>query len=172
MNKTDERLKLALSLTIDWLEFAEAKNAILLSASAAAIFGLLALLRSPDFITNDTIYACISLSILLFSISLIHCSLSFIPVTSTVDSTNNLLSYSDIVKYDSKKYLKTLYDQEKNENEKPSSFNNDLADLVVSYSKITMRKYSLFNRAIWFALSAIVIPFATLSILFFLNTIQ
>ena len=41
MNKTDERLKLALSLTIDWLEFAEAKNAILLSASAAAIFGLL-----------------------------------------------------------------------------------------------------------------------------------
>ena len=168
MNKKDERLKLALSLTIDWLEFAEAKNAILLSASAAAIFGLLALLRSPDFITNDTIYACISLSIFLFSISLIHCSLSFIPVTSTVDSTNNLLSYSDIVKYDSKKYLETLSGQE---NEKPGSFNNDLADLVVSYSKIAMRKYLLFNRAIWFALSAIVIPFATLSILFFLNTI-
>jgi len=171
MNKTDERLKLALSLTIDWLKFAEAKNAILLSASAAAIFGLLTLLRSPDFITNDIIYVCISLSIFLFSISLIHCSLSFIPVTSTVGSTNNLLSYSDIVKYDSKKYLKTLYNQEENENEKPSSFNNDLADLVVSYSKVTIRKYLLFNRAIWFALSAIVIPFSALSILFFLNTI-
>ena len=165
MNKTNERLRLALSLTIDWLEFAEAKNAILLSASAAAIFGLLALLRSPDFITNDIIYACINLSIFLFSISLIHCSLSFIPVTNTADTTRNLLSYSDIAKCDSKKYLKIL------EDDKSSSFNNDLADLVVSYSKIAMRKYALFNKGIWFALSAIVIPFVALMILFFKNNI-
>ena len=174
MEKINDRLELALSLTIDWLKFAESKNALLITANGAAIFGLFTLLRS-DFDTNIVYTIYIYQSIAFLAFSSVFTSISFIPYTGTsnVDmkeqpmETDNLLVYTDIAKYNPKSYLKTVYAQGKVENNESTPLERDLAELIVTYSRISVRKYSLFNKGIWCTLSAIVTPIITVVIFLF-----
>ena len=79
---------------------------------------------------------------------------------------SNLLAYADIANYDSKLYLETLYKQETVDLKDIDPFEEDLAELIISYSRIALRKYSLFNLGVWCMLSAIVTPAIALGIYF------
>jgi len=168
-----KKLELSLSLTIDWLNFAENKNAMLIAANGAAIFGIFSLLG--DNSTPNSMYAIYIYQALLFLfLSAVFCLLSFIPQVDipwlesrhSPNTTDNLLAYADIANYDSKLYLETMYKQETVDLKKIDPFEEDLAELIISYSRIAIRKYSLFNLGVWCMLSAITTPVIALVIYF------
>ena len=171
-----KKLELSLSLTIGWLNFAENKNAMLIAANGAAIFGIFTLIKGIS--TLDSMYVIYIYQALLFLfLSAIFCLISFIPQVNipwldTMHSPKeegNLLAYADIANYDSKLYLETMYKQETVDLKEIDPFEEDLAELIISYSRIAMRKYSLFNLGVWCMLSAIVTPAIALVIYFIRN---
>ncbi|MCW8922011.1 MAG: DUF5706 domain-containing protein [Gammaproteobacteria bacterium] len=165
------KLELSLSLTIDWLKFAESKNAMLIAAHGAAIFGIFTLLESGS-ISNSMYVFYIYQALLFLFLGAVFCLISFIPQVDVpwIESINptkeedNLLAYADIAKYDSKLYLEAIYKQEAIDLNEINPFEEDLAELIVIYSRIAMRKYSLFNSGVWCTLSAIVTPVIALII--------
>lgn len=168
-----KKLELSLSLTIDWLRFAENKNATLIAANGAAIFGVLTLFGSGS--TLNTMYLIYIYQALLFLfLSAIFCLISFVPQVDIpwLDSIqipkegDNLLAYADIANYDSKLYLEAMHKQVAVDLKEIDPFEEDLAELIILYSRIALRKYSLFNLGIWCMLSAIATPIIALGIYF------
>jgi len=168
-----KKLELSLSLTIGWLNFAENKNAMLIAANGAAIFGIFTLLGSTS--TSISMYEIYIYQALLFLfLSAVFCLISFIPQVDIpwlnskhlLKKEGNLLAYADISNYDSKLYLETLYKQETVDLKEIDPFEEDLAELIISYSRIALRKYSLFSLGVWCMLSAIVTPIIALGIYF------
>lgn len=172
-----KKLELSLSLTIGWLNFAENKNAMLIAANGAAIFAIFTLLgdSSTSTSTLTSMYEIYIYQALLFLfLSAIYCLISFIPQVDIpwLDSKrspkegDNLLAYADIANYDSKLYIETMYKQAAVDLKEIDPFEEDLAELVIVYSRIAMRKYSLFNLGVWSVLSAIVTPAIAIGIYF------
>jgi len=168
-----KKLELSLSLTISWLNFAENKNAMLFAANGAAIFGVFTLIGGIS--TPDSIYVIYIYQALFFLfLSAVFCLISFVPQVNIpwLDSIHspkkedNLLAYADIANYNSKLYLETMYKQEAVDLKEIDPFEEDLAELIISYSQIAMRKYSLFSLGVWCMLSAIVTPVIALVIYF------
>lgn len=168
-----KKLELSLSLTIDWLNFAENKNAMLIAANGAAIFGIFTLLGSAT--ASNLMYESYIYQALLFLfLSAVFCLISFIPQVDipwlnskrSPKEKDNLLAYADIANYDSKLYLETLYKQQAVDLKNIDPFEEDLAELIISYSRIALRKYSLFSLGVWCMLSAIVTPVIALGIYF------
>lgn len=168
-----KKLELSLSLVIDWLKFAEAKNATFIAANGVAIFGVLRLLES-DFFSNTMYVIYIYQALLFLFISATFCFISFVPQVDISwlaskkipQEKDNLLAYADIANYEPELYLETLYKQEGVNLKEISPFEKNLAELIVLYSRIAMRKYALFNLGIWCLLSAIVTPIIALGIYF------
>ena len=168
-----KKLELSLSLVIDWLKFAEAKNATLIAANGAAIFGALSLFES-NFPSNIMYVIYIYQALLFLFLSAAFCLISFIPQVyvpwlaskEIPKEKNNLLAYADIANYDPELYLETMYKQEKVNLEEISPFEKNLSELIVLYSRIALRKFSLFNLGVWCLLSAIVTPIIALGIYF------
>jgi len=168
-----KKLELSLSLTIGWLNFAENKNAMLIAANGAAIFGIFTLLKSDP--TLDLIYVAYIYQALLFLfLSAIFCLISFVPQVNipwldsmhSQNEEDNLLAYADIANYDSKLYLEAIYKQGAVDMKEIDPFEEDLAELIILYSRIAMRKYSLFNLGVWSMICAIVTPVIALAIYF------
>jgi len=167
------KLELSLSLTIDWLKFAENKNATLIAANGAAIFGILSLFGSSA--TSNTLYLIYTYQAVVFLfLSAIFCLLSFVPQvdipwldsTQTPKEGDNLLAYADIANYDSKHYLQAMHKQVAVDLKEVDPFEEDLAELIITYSRIALRKYSLFNLGIWCMVAAIATPIIALGIYF------
>ncbi len=168
-----KKLELSLSLTIDWLHFAESKNAMLIAANGAAIFGIISLLGNASA-SNQMYVIYIYQALLFLFLSAVFCLLSFIPQVDipwlesvhTPIEEDNLLAYADIANYDSKQYLEAMHKQAAVDLKEIDPFEEDLAELIISYSRIALRKYSLFNFGVWCMLSAIVTPVIALGIYF------
>ena len=169
-----KKLELSLSLVIDWLKFAEGKNASLVAANGAAIFGIISLIGSTTA-TNEILLMYFYQALFFLVLSAVSCLISFIPqVHMTEQGSNgdkknkdNLLSYADIAKYSPEHYLRLMYKQEDVELQEINSFELSLSELTVSYSQIALRKYTLFNIGVWSSLSAIVTPLLALAIYIF-----
>jgi hypothetical protein len=105
-------------------------------------------------------------ALLFLFLSAVFCLVSFIPQVNVPwlgsmhppEKEDNLLAYGDIASYDSKLYLEALYKQESVDLKRVDPFEEDLAELIVLYSRIALRKYSLFNFGVWCVLSAIGTP--------------
>lgn len=168
-----QKLELSLSLVVDWLKFAEGKNATLIAANGAAIYWLINLYASSSF-SNELLNAYVLQALLFLFMSAMFCLTSFIPQVKVGWSASgkdpqekdNLLAYADIAGYEPAHYLEALYKQNGVEQENVDPFEEDLAELVVTYSRIAMRKYALFNLGVWCVLSAIVTPVIALGIYF------
>ena len=160
-----KKLEYSLSLVIDWLKFAEGKNAMLIAANGATIFGVFTILSSnPDL---DSMYKFYIFQALLFLfLSAVFCLISFVPQVDipwlnskkTPKENDNLLAYADIANYNPELYLEAMCKQEAVNLEEVGSFEKNLSQLIVLYSRIAMRKYALFNLAVWCSLSAVVTP--------------
>lgn len=151
-----DRLKYILSLVNEWLKFAESKNAALLAADTAMALGLLKVLQSYT-LPSQIVKLYLSFSIVFLALAAIVCLISFIsqvtiPWLATKcrpSETDNLLFYGDIAKYNPEKYMEKLYKQAMKDLDEIDAYEEDIAEQVIINSRIALRKYKLFNVALW-----------------------
>ncbi|MED3852103.1 DUF5706 domain-containing protein [Priestia megaterium] len=161
----------------EWLKFAEAKNAALLTLDGALIFGIIGLKVSKksnlmEWILLQKYIGC-SLLILSFLVLLI----SFLPKANanknlTLNtqqkplSNINLWYYKDIYKYSPKRFLDDIYKKYLNTVNPNKGIELDLAWEIVVLAKIACWKYLLFSISLWLTLGAIVLPALFIAIKF------
>ena len=155
-------------LVNDWLRFAEAKNGALLAFCSACIFGLL---KFPnDWITiTSSFRAGLVVAIVFLLLAILICVWSFFPqitrievmlwpLTDECKETDNFLFFGDICTYS----VEDLFDRLCERYSTPFDFSqhqkqylHDLANQIIVNSKITMRKFRLFQRALGFVFCCI-----------------
>jgi hypothetical protein len=168
LSKIEQKLIYSFSLVNDWLKFAEAKNAVLVTLSGAAVFGLLGYTSSAQnlsLIWKIGIFAGIALQVIACLISLA----SFLPKIkrskilgagkeSCLTNNDNLLFYGDLCKYTSKKLVDAiarLYFEDENYPKSQYKAHLDIADQIIINSKIAVSKFRLFKIALGVAVVSI-----------------
>jgi Family of unknown function (DUF5706) len=157
----EDRLKYILSAVNDWLRFAENKNAAVLVADSALMFGVLTLLK--DVAAPKTwIVGCVSFGVLLLSLSAVCSLVSFIPKLEIpwlssrrkAKEDDNLLFYAHIANYEPLSYLNTLYAQC---DTKPGTLLIEVnyAGQIVINSRIALKKYRCFCVGVYLTVVAV-----------------
>lgn len=176
----EEKLRFLLSTVNDWLKFAEGKNAALLVADSALIFGMRKLLVELHCLERhwliDSWYTCGAMFLLVLGATC--CLLSFVPQLNKPSTKGekqpvnscNLLFFGDIARYEPSAYLRTLYTQQDSVPEELSAVELDYAHQIVVNSRIAIKKYKFFNIALWFTLTAIITPLFTIPLYLFART--
>ncbi len=165
----EDRLRYILSNVNDWLKFAEGKNAALLAANSAVVIGALRLVDGKVFLFQWAEYY-FYFFIGVFALSGVLCLLSFVPKieipwllpTSLSDEKDNLIFYGDISGYDPSSYVRALHAQDGTILKTIDPFEEDLAEQAIINSRIALRKYQLFNLALWLDVTALLTPFFSL----------
>lgn len=166
------RLQLVLGFVNDWLRFAEAKNAALLAANSAIVFGLLRSLVSLQSLPAwVSIYLYVAIGAIGVSAAL--SMLSFVPrirlpwiaATRRPSAEDNLLFYGDITGYGARSYLEALYQRSAIEPPEVSDLEEDYAEQIIVNSRIALMKYRFFAFAAWITLSALLTPAITVPLL-------
>ncbi len=161
----EEKLKDIFDNVNNWLKFAEAKNATLIAGNGLVIFGIAKLLKDIEqYYLIYYLYFVIAVLGVSFCIALI----SFIPNIKLPNylfkennlGESNLLFFGSICKYDETSYLKELKESLNITDEKvlESKFNKMYAQQIIINSKISMKKYQLFNLGLHITLFAILSP--------------
>ncbi|AAM04974.1 Pycsar system effector family protein [Methanosarcina acetivorans] len=157
----------------EWLKFAEAKNAALIALNAAAIFGMVSILTTENLSLNQCLIY-YSYSFILFNLlSLSFALFSFWPQVqcshNSIEKSENLLFFGDIVNCNEKEYLSKLFDSCQIREEQYRPIDLDYAEQIISNSKIATRKYSFFKIALWLTISAFLSPvFSVISLAIFI----
>lgn len=171
MSEPSNKLKYIFDNVNNWLKFAESKNAALLAANSAIVFGLI---RTQDLFENSLLHYYFVICIVLATFSACICLLSFVPkikINSIFQETSvqaenlNLLFYGHIAKFTPEDYLKALQDGHIiTEEAIQDRFCTDIANQIVVNSKIAQTKYIFFQLAIWFTVAAVISPIVTIII--------
>ncbi|MDM8522214.1 DUF5706 domain-containing protein [Desulfococcaceae bacterium HSG8] len=168
--KMEEQLKNIFSNVNDWLKFAEAKNGVLTGFNGGAIFTVLSgflFNKEMPIMTNVYVKAYFTCFAACASLALVIALMSFlakvkIPWLSEgeIRPSDNLLFFADIHKYDEKAYLDALSEAVLNEErEEPYTRTEKFyANQIIVNSGIAMRKYVLFNAALWCTVAAVITP--------------
>jgi len=167
MEKQDFKiLEDILSKVNEWLKFAETKNASLIALIGGAIIAFISLSFSINiFQCQFGIYY--FYNFLLFSfLGLITALLSFLPQTKLfwlwkekdLKRRPNIFFYGDLAHTSPDSLINLIYNDEIDGQDPIKKIRRDLAEQVVSNSKITRRKYHYFRIALWFVISAILTP--------------
>ncbi|WP_316190709.1 Pycsar system effector family protein [Bradyrhizobium sp. SZCCHNS2096] len=165
-----------LSRTIDFLKFAETKNAALLAFVSAWLLALANLLTS-DHPLPDTIRLSGIASLFLFVSAALIALFSFLPRLSLrdlhrdPDRAKSLLYFGDIAEYEASAYVKRFHQRYSVDPQVTISdeYLHDLAIQISANSKIAFRKFTLFNWAAGMIMLALVQMAATGSILAYLH---
>ncbi|MET4065921.1 hypothetical protein ABID58_000695 [Bradyrhizobium sp. S3.2.6] len=146
-----DALSSTLSRTIDFLKFAETKNAALLTFASAWSLALVNLLSSSRF--NQTgPRAAVAVCLLLFAVAALASLYSFLPRLSmrsfhrSSDGRGSLIYFGDIAELDAGSFGSTFsarYTADDGE-DISDSYIADLAVQVAANSSITKRKFILF----------------------------
>jgi hypothetical protein len=160
-----------------WLQYAEAKNGVLVALAGAALFPLNEIASKAHSI--NAIY----LKVLTGSLGLaLLCSLvSFVPQTRLKWSdrkkkllpSDNIFFFGDIQKYEPDEYLEKVYDSNNIGGSKIfSTAEKNLASQIIVNSFISSRKYMLFKFAVWLVIFGVLTPVIGMILLFIveLNT--
>lgn len=164
--KIDVKLKEIFENINNWLKFAEAKNATLIAGNGVIIFGIIKCLKDLADYPYFIYYLCFV--IILLSLSFIIALISFIAniklpkyLFKEIDNkNNNLLFYGSIQNYNEKSYLEELTKSLgiSNSSILENKFCLMYAQQIIINSKITMRKFELFNIGLKITLFAILSP--------------
>lgn len=157
-----------------WLKFAETKNGVLFAVNGATIFGSFNILFNESLITI-LVYYFICL-IVMSAISIIVVLLSFIPHTTVPIffalkrplRTDNYYFYGDVAKYGPEEYLRKLSKNYKIEYDNESKQLIDLAEQIITNSRIALQKFSHFRVAVWLTIIGLFTPFCTLFLYIYL----
>lgn len=152
----EERLRYVLSLCIDWVKYAEKKNAALLVASSGLVLSLIG--RFPDKTFSAGIRACFWIGCVSMVLSAVICLISFIPEIEfpwigsrrKTSSEDNLFFFGHIADYSASELVDVFY---RGENLQPAAnkLQLDLAGQIIVNAKISLRKFRLFTVAFWLA---------------------
>jgi hypothetical protein len=168
------KLETILLLVIDWLKFAEAKNAVLLGFSGAGITATVTYLSTVLNVEQPIKVGILITTFLLCVCSLI-CSLSFLPKTNLEflvwqrlrpgrksrgmpTDKDNLYFYGHLYKYDKDELidiLNRLYFGSGIPNLAKKEY-GDLADQIIINSEIAYLKFKFFSWASYFLIAALV----------------
>ncbi|HEY9296009.1 MAG TPA: Pycsar system effector family protein [Phormidium sp.] len=167
--KFTEKLIFIFQIVNDWLKFAEAKNAILLTFCGAAITAITTYVSTAANIPSSLRIGLL-IAIFLLCLSSLTCTISFLPKTKpiTTKSSNYKLKDTDIFYFfgDLKKYndaellnsLNRLYF----ESTIPTPYKKedlDIAKQITINSEIAAKKFDFFRIGVWLLiLSILIIP--------------
>ncbi|MEW5926958.1 MAG: Pycsar system effector family protein [Gemmatimonadota bacterium] len=160
----------------EWLKFAEAKLAALVAANGAAVFGALQILTNSEKFNSvarlylQSFLCCSSIAIVVGIVAILpKTSLPWVRSTKPIQSTDNLLFFGHIAKYNPEEYLDSLYaatgDSERQEWSRTA---RNYAQQIIINSHIASTKYALFRWSAWFTLAAVLTPIIALPLLIWL----
>jgi hypothetical protein len=160
----ERALSSTLSRTVDFLKFAETKNAALLTFASAwslALANAIVGSHTLDQASRITI----SVALLLFAVAALIALYSFLPkldlssLFRDPDSNKSLLYFNDIAKFEPTAYSQRFRERYASAPEQSISdaYLNDLAVQVSANSSITRRKFIAFNFGAGFVILALAI---------------
>jgi hypothetical protein len=164
----DDALSGTLSRTIDFLKFAETKNAALLTFSSAWLLALTNLLTG-DRLAHHGPRTAIAVSLLLFAVAALVALYSFLPklklaaIQRDPERQKSLLFFGDISEFDATTYATRFSERYASNPEQAISddYLKDLAVQVAANSLITLRKFNLFNIGAALVIAALLVLTAT-----------
>lgn len=172
----DDKLKAIFAIAHEMVKFSEAKNAILIALNGSAILGVLKIMSDAKMCSSWIsyyMYAFIMFAIIGLLISLLsffpRIKLPWLLCDGKPNPDDNLLLYTEICKYNEHTYLDALAASMNEPVKKHSQFEKYYANQIIVNSKIALRKYKLFRKALWCTLSAILTPVIALLIFLFLE---
>lgn len=168
-----------LARAVDWLKFAETKNAALLTFSSAWIIGLLNYIygSAPIFIKT-----CASWGIPLFVLAALLAIMSFIPRTllgsfysrkTSISRDRNLLFFGDIkdLKIDTaSQAFRSRYTPE-NERKIADKYIDDLSVQLLVISRIAYHKFRLFDWGAAAVIAAFLVMVIIVPIIIYIQTV-
>lgn len=149
----------------DWLKYAEGKHAVLIGLNVG-IIGLVVNLLNFDEWSWSIIAIYILWAITLMIVSIIHSVTSYLPILNPsrfnkIDKTIvgkelNPMFFVDVAVMEPKDLVQLLSKEDK--------FEKDfwIAEQIITNSRITIRKYRLFEKAVWLSFYALFPPIALL----------
>lgn len=153
---------------IDWVKYAETKNAALVALNGAFLFGVLNIIISEKLQNYwANIYA--YLLIILFLTSLVISLISFIPrlnapwlkINEQKGDNDNIIYFGHIAKYTPSQYLR-LIDEKLDLSDYSTSEASIYSNQIVINSQVTLIKLKQFEIAAWFFLAALISPIGVL----------
>lgn len=153
-----QTLKYIYGIVYDDMKFAESKHSIVLTLSGAVIA------FASTFFSDNNIQTLLAVASIIFS--LIAILYSFVALLARhvrikqkkhLKKDPNLLSYKDIIRYDAKGYTSAiLKDYDFLKGYKSDKMDLDLADEIITTSKLAWIKFLYFNLAVLFLIASIV----------------
>jgi Pycsar effector protein len=143
-----------LTRTVDFLKFAEMKNAALLTFASAWFLALANLLAS-DRALPHAVRVSVAVSLLFFALAALVALYSFLPKVKLnafhrdPDREKSLLYFEDTAEFEATAYVQRFRQRYAADTEQNISdhYLDDLAIQVFANSKITVRKFAIFNWA-------------------------
>lgn len=167
----EDRLKYILGHCIDWVKYAEKKNAALLVAASGLVLSLVG--HFPDKTSPSGLRACLWIGCVSLVLSALTCLISFIPqidfpwITSQRNTTSedNLFFFGHIADYSASELVEALYRGEGSQSAS-NKLQLDLAGQIIVNARISLKKFRLFTVATWLAtLGVAFLIFAAVQIL-------
>lgn len=172
----DDKLKAIFANVHEMVKFSEAKNALLIALNGSAILGVLKILSDAkicSILIKYYIYGFIFFAILGLLISLLsffpRIKLPWLLCEGNPSSDDNLILYTDICKYNERIYLEALAKSMGEPLKNHSQFEMFYANQIIVNSKIALRKYKLFRKALGCTISAILTPIIAILVLCYLE---
>lgn len=168
-----EILKETLSSVVDWLKFAEAKNAVLITMSGFAIWALARLLLTVEL--PWWLY-CYFLSLIAFVFAALLTSLfSFLPVLNyslVIPSPNNvknrnLFYFGYLATLSKNDLLKEFRSATGSPETDFSEVDGMYAEQIIINSRVALAKYYLFERSVNFVIIGALTPLLGILLLIF-----
>lgn len=158
----EKALPSTLSRTIDFLKFAETKNAALLTFASAWLLALVNLLAS-DRALSHSIRISFAVSLLFFALAALVALCSFLPKVKLnafdrdPDRERSLLYFGDVAEYEAATYVQRFRQRYAADPKQTVSdeYLDDLAIQVFANSKITLRKFTIFNWGVGLVMFAL-----------------
>jgi hypothetical protein len=152
----EDRLRYILGLCIDWVKYAEKKNAALLVAASGLVVSLIG--RFPDKTSSSGIRACFWIGCASLVISAVISLISFIPQIEfpwivsrrKTGSEDNLFFFGHIADYSAPELIDALYRSEGVQSAS-NKLQLDLAGQIIVNARISLKKFQLFTASIWLA---------------------
>jgi hypothetical protein len=143
-----------LSRTVDFLKYAETKNAALLTFSSAWLLALANVLAS-DRVLPHSIRVSVAVSLLFFALAALVALYSFLPKVKLnvfhrdPNRERSLLYFGDVAEFEATAYVQRIGQRYAADPQQTVSdhYLDDLAIQVFAISQITVRKFAIFNWA-------------------------
>lgn len=163
-------LDLMLSKVVDWVKYAEAKNAVLVVFDSSLLIALLSLLADKQ---NTFLIPCwyIIISIVLLIVSAALSLFSFMPILKIIHFNNtnkteelNLFHFGDIAQINAETYIDLL--KIRYGFDCCSEIDKDLANQILVNSRVAVYKLRIFRIALWLTLSVFLSPLVLLVLVY------